>query len=263
MFSVRLASWSVLAKLVNKADVILEVLDVRVPLETRSIRIENMARRAGKPIIIVLNKADLAPRRVVLGWIRFFESLGFKAVPFIAKHRRGVSRLKNAIRSVSSRKPTVVLVVGLPKTGKSTVINALKGRASASTSPYPGTTGYTKSIQLYKVDEDIKIIDTPGIVPSGEDWLETLLRGTPIDGFSNPVKPAVELLKRIIVQNPKAIEKTYGFSERDPYSILELIARKRGWLYKDGEPMIEEAAKAVIRSYHDAKLDFYRMPPQT
>ncbi|MEM2239639.1 MAG: GTPase [Candidatus Bathyarchaeia archaeon] len=259
----KLASWSILAKLVNKADVILEVLDARVPLETRSTRIEETVRRAGKPIIIVLNKADLAPRRVVLEWVKFFENLGFKTVPFIAKHRRGVNRLKNAIRSVSSKKPTTVLIVGLPKTGKSTVINALKGKASASTSPYPGTTGYTKAFQLYKVDEDIKIIDTPGIVPSGEDWLETLIRGTPIDGFSNPIKPAVELLKRIIDQNPKAIEKTYGFSEKDPYKILELIARKRGWLYKDGEPMIEEAAKVVIRNYHDAKLDFYRMPPKT
>ncbi|MBS7618079.1 50S ribosome-binding GTPase [Candidatus Bathyarchaeota archaeon] len=251
-----------LAKLISRADVILEVLDVRVPLETRSIRIEDMAKRAGKPIIIVLNKADLAPRRVILEWIRFFENLGFKTVPFTAKHRRGVNCLKNAIRSISSRKPTIVLVAGLPKTGKSTVINALKGRASASTSPYPGTTGYTKAVQLYKVDEDIKIIDTPGVIPSGEDWLETLIRGTPIDDFSNPVKPAVELLKRIIDQNPKAIEKAYGLSERDPYTILEFIARKRGWFYKDGEPMIEEAAKVVIRNYHDAKLDFYRKPPQ-
>lgn len=258
----KLASWNVLAKLVKKADVILEVLDVRAPLETRSVRIEDMAKMAGKPVIIVLNKADLAPRRVVLEWVKFFENFGFKTIPFIAKHRIGVNRLKNAIRNASSKKPTVVLVVGLPKTGKSTVINALKGRASASTSPYPGTTGYTKSIQLYKVDENIRLIDTPGVVPSGEDWLETLIRGTPVDGFSNPVKPAVELLKRIIAQNPKAIEKTYGFSEKDPYKILELIARKRGWLYKDGEPMIEEAAKVVIRNYHDAKLDFYRMPPR-
>lgn len=258
----KLVSWDTLVKLMSRADVVLEVLDARVPLETRSLKLENLAKKTGKPVIIVLNKADLVPSRVVLGWVKFFEkNLGFKTIPFMAKYRRGVKRLKNAIKSSSSKKPAVVLVAGLPKTGKSTVINALKGKASAPTSPYPGTTGYTKYAQLYKVDEDIKIIDTPGVIPSGEDWLETLIRGTPIDNLSDPVKPAVELLKRIITQNPKAIEEAYGFSNKDPYAILELIARKRGWLYKDGEPIIEEAARLVIRNYHDAKLNFYRKPP--
>jgi len=258
----RLISWDALARLIDKADVVLEVLDVRVPLETRSVKVEGMARRAGKPVILVLNKADLVPRGVVLEWVKFFEGLGFKAVPFVAKQRRGVRHLKEVIRSVSSKKPTVVLVTGLPKTGKSTVINALKGRASASTSPYPGTAGYTKSIQVYKVDEDIRVLDTPGVVPSGEDWLETVIRGTPIDLFSNPIKPAVELLKRVLAQNPESIEKAYGFSGDDPYALLEHIARRRGWFYRDGEPMIEEAAKVVLRDYHDAKLHFYRSPPR-
>jgi ribosome biogenesis GTPase A len=258
----RLASWDVLARLVGRADVVLEVLDVRVPLETRSVRVEDMARRAGKPVIIVLNKADLVPRRVVLEWVKFFEGLGFKAVPFVAKQRRGVRRLKEAVRGVSSKKPTVVLVTGLPKTGKSTVINALRGRASASTSPYPGTAGYTKSVQVYRVDEDIRVLDTPGLIPSGEDWLETAIRRTPIDLFSNPVKPAVELLKRVFAQNPESVEKAYGFSGGDPYAVLEHIARRRGWFYRDGEPMVEEAAKVVLRDYHDAKLRFYRSPPR-
>jgi len=262
VFSMRLASWAMLARLVGKADVVLEVLDVRVPLETRSVRVEDMAKKAGKPVIVVLNKADLVPRRVVLEWVKFFENLGFKAVPFIAKQRKGVRRLKEVIRSVSSKKPTVVLVTGLPKTGKSTVINALKGRASASTSPYPGTTGYTKSIQVYRVDEDIRVLDTPGVIPSGEDWLETVIRGTPIDLFPNPIKPAVEFLKRVFAQNPESVEKAYGFSGGDPYAVLEHIARKRGWFYRDGEPMIEEAAKVVLRDYHDAKLRFYRVPPR-
>jgi len=259
----RLVSWSKLAELMRDADVVLEVLDARVPLETRSIRVEGLARRRGKPVVIVLNKCDLVPRRVVEGWVRFFEGLGFKTVAMAARSRRGVRRLKEVIRESVSKKPIIVVAVGLPKTGKSTVINALKGRSSASTSPYPGTAGYTKSVQLYRVDDDIKVIDTPGITPSGEDWLETLIRGRPVDSLYNPIRPAVELLKRILGHNPKAVEDAYGITDRDPYVILERLALKRGWRYKDGEPLIEEAARTVIRDYHNAKLRFYRTPPSS
>lgn len=257
----RLTSWALLDRLIRKADVVLEVLDSRVPLETRSVRVERAAQMAGKPVIVVLNKADLVPRRVLRGWIRLLRGLGFRVVPMVARARRGVKALKRAIRESTSKRPIIVLVVGLPKTGKSTVINALKGKASASTSPYPGTTGYTKTVQLYRADYDIKIIDTPGVIPSGEDWLETLIRSRPVDGLTNPVKPAVELLKRVLTSQPKAVKEAYGIAERNPYRVLELIAFKRGWRYKDGEPLVEEAARTILRDYHSAKLRFYKAPP--
>lgn len=257
----RLVSWGRLAELIRDADVVLEVLDARVPLETRNVKVEELAKRKGKPVVIVLNKCDLVPRRVVEVWVSFFENLGFKVVPIAARSRKGIRQLKRVIRECVSKRPVTVVAVGLPKTGKSTVINALKGRSSAPTSPYPGAAGYTKAVQLYRVDEDIRVIDTPGVTPSGEDWLETLIRGRPVDSLCNPIKPAVELLKRILEHNPKAVEEAYGIADRDPYAILEQLALKRGWRYKDGELLIEEAARTVIRDYHNAKLRFYRPPP--
>ncbi|MEM3926719.1 MAG: GTPase [Desulfurococcaceae archaeon] len=256
-----LATWNELEKLVKKADVVLMVLDARDPLGTFSKRVENIVRRYRKELILVLNKADLIPRSVANEWKKYFIEKGYEVIYMAAKHHKGTLKLRKTIKRVAKRLPAVVLVVGYPKVGKSSIINALKGRHSASTSPYPGNPGYTKRPQLYRIDKNILMIDTPGVIPVEGDELEKVIRGFPPEKLRDPVNTALLLIDKITRYNPEAFYLAYGIEIRDPIKILEELAIKRGWFYKTTkEPLIEEAAKAIIRDYHDGKIPFYIKP---
>ncbi|MGB9828320.1 MAG: GTP-binding protein, partial [Thermosphaera sp.] len=127
--------------------------------------------------------------------------------------------------------------------------------------PYPGSPGYTRSFQLYRIDEDIYMIDTPGVIPVEGGDLERVLRGYPPEKLEDPVNPAIELIKKILSYNKEAFAIAYGIETQDPLSILEQYAVKRGWFYKTTkEPLIEEAARAIIRDYHDGRIPFYERP---
>ncbi len=257
-----LASWRLLARTIRNADIVLEVVDIRDPIHTRSRKVEKMVEALDKDLIIVLNKSDLVPRNVAEKWSRIIEGQGHEVLYVSARHRLGTRRLRGFIKHIARIKPFSVAVVGYPKTGKSSIINALRGKKGASTSPIPGSPGYTKAIQLLKVEPGFYMIDTPGIIPIEGGWPEAIIRGRSPEEVADPVPPAVALLQRALRYNPRCVLEAYNISERDPYRILEEIARRRGWFYKlTKEPLIEEAARTVIRDYHRAKLLFY-VPPE-
>lgn len=257
------ASWSQIAKFISRSDVVLFVLDARDPCSTFSWKLVKLARKICRELIIVLNKCDLVPKEAVEEWEEFFESRGYTVVSLSATKRLGTSKLKETIREVAPSLPTVVIVVGYPKVGKSSVINALKRRHSASTSPYPGSPGYTKCFQLYRVDNDILLVDSPGILPVEGSQLERVLRGVPPERIPDPVGPAIMLIQRTLKYNPSAFRVVYGIELTDPLKILESLASCRGWFYKrTREPNIEEAARAIIRDYHNGKIAFYIRPSE-
>lgn len=255
------ASWSSLASLMRRADVIVEVIDVRTPLTTRSRRLERLSETLGKPVILALNKADLVPREVAEEWTKIFRSEGYDAVYLAAREHKGTRILRGKINKAIKVRPAVAAVVGYPKTGKSSVINALRGRSGASTSPIPGSPGYTKRAGIYRAPGNIYFLDTPGVIPPDGTPLEKALRGAPPEKLKDPVKPAVELIRMIRKYQPWALRDAYGFDVEDPYDFLAELASKRGWFYKsDKEPLIEQAAIAVITDYHKGKIRFY-IPP--
>jgi len=262
---VRLASWRLVRELLEMCDVALEVVDIRDPISTRSRKLEALASNKGVPVVVVLNKADLIPLRVSESWRRYFEEYeGVRAVYISARKRLGTRILRKTVKDVvRDKSPLTVGVFGIPKVGKSTLINTLKGRHSASTSPYPGTPGYTRKSQLFKIGGNIYMIDTPGLVsPDGKD-VESIIRSRPVDKLDNPVAVALKLINKVLKYNPYAFLQAYGIESRVPGEILAELARKRGWVYrKDGEPILHEAAKAVIRDYLDGKIVFYITPQQ-
>ncbi len=258
----QLASWRLLARTIKNADIVVEVVDIRDPVNTRSRRLERMVGLLDKQLLIVLNKSDLVPRGVAEKWKRLLEGMGYEVMYVSATHRLGTRMLRGWIRSAAGVKPFTVAVVGFPKTGKSSIINALRGRKGAPTSPIPGSPGYTKGLQLLKVEQGFYMIDTPGVIPAEGGWPEAIIRGKPPEELSDPVPPAVSLIERILKYNPRAFKEAYNIEEKDPYLILETLAEKRGWFYKSTkEPLIEEAARTVIRDYHKAKIRFY-VPPE-
>ena len=257
-----LAEWRTLARVVRRSTGVLEVVDSRDPENTRSRRLESMAKAMGKPLILVINKADLIPRWALEGWLEFYRSKGMKVVAVSATRGVGKGQLVKAMQEVSSQQTSVFAVAGYPKTGKSSIINMLKGYKSAPVSPVPGSPGYTKGYTIYKVAKNVYIVDTPGTIPVEGDPLQSVIRGRGPEEMSDPVRPAVLLLQTALKYNPRAVLEAYGIAETDPYKILEEIARKRSWFYKStGDPNIDEAARQVIRDYHKAKLWFFVPPP--
>lgn len=259
----KLASWRLLRDVIERSDVVLEVVDIRVPPLTRSPKVEKITLKYGKKLIIVLNKCDLVPKSVAEQWKGVFEEvLKVKTVFISTKDRLGTKILRDSIKNVVKVKPIVVSVIGFPKVGKSSIINALKGRHSAPTSPYPGTPGYTRRAQLYKIEKNVYMIDTPGVIPIEGVGIESVIRGKEVEHLKNPFTVAVNLIKFIKTFNPHAFSEAYGFDDNNPSAIIEWYARKRGWFYKKtGEPLLDEAAKQIIRDYHNGKIPFY-IPPK-
>ncbi|AWR99780.1 GTPase RsgA [Metallosphaera hakonensis JCM 8857 = DSM 7519] len=246
---------------ISKSDLVLEVLDSREPMLTRSRKIENMVKFR-KDLLLVLNKADLVPMEVLKMWKRYFENQGLKTVFVSSREHQGTKILRDSIKELLRKNEGVVGVIGYPKTGKSSVINVLKGHHAASTSSIPMTTGFTKSLQLIKIDSRIYAIDSPGVIPPDGDSFEKALRGSRPEDLEDPVKVAIMLIERIMKFDPDTLSLTYKVQFSTPMDLLEKIALKRGWVYKsDREPNVDQASVQLIRDYHEGKIAYYNIPP--
>ncbi|AWR97597.1 GTPase RsgA [Acidianus sulfidivorans JP7] len=249
-------------KVIKKSDVVLEVLDSREPDLTRSPKIENYVKKLNKGLILVLNKGDLVPRDVVEKWTKYFIKQDLTTVYISATNHMGTRILRHYIREKLKGNEGVVCFVGYPKTGKSSIINALKGKHSATTSAHPMSYGYTKTIQKFRIDTKIYAWDTPGVIPPDGSELERIIRGYPVEKLDDPVRAALILISRIIQFDKNSLISAYKTDFTDGIDLLKKIAIKRGWFYKkDKEPLIEEAARQLIRDYHDGKITYFTLPP--
>jgi len=248
--------WGIVKRVIEKADVVLEVVDARDPMATRTRELERLVERMGKKLIIVINKADLVPRHVMEEWKRILER-EYPTIYVSARDRLGTRYLWRIVKRVSSNRPVTVAVVGLPNVGKSMILNVLRGRHSASTSPVPG---WTKNPLLAKAATWLRVVDTPGVVPKGEEE-ELAIRGAlRPESLEDPVPAAVRLIDLLKKKDPKVLLKQYGVDDEDPYAALEKIARRRNLLRKGGEPNVEEAARIVLRDWQSGEIVVYFTP---
>ncbi|GBC74236.1 Ribosome biogenesis GTPase A [archaeon HR05] len=291
----RIARWEQIRRMIDSSDgvdIVVEVIDAREPEYTRSRMLEEYVLKNGKALIIALNKSDLVPEYVARGWASRLSSEGLRCVCTSSKSLDGIDTLKRLMLKYARRgsaeyhkgmvytrtmiqiprriakergRISIAMVVGYPKTGKSSIVNALRRRYGASTSPVPGSPGYTRGMQIFKIASYLYMYDTPGMLPIDLEHVDPVayaVRCSAPEELRDPVEPALRLIERILANNPDAIRDAYGLSITDLYKVLEHIARKRGWFYKsDKEPLVEEAARAVIRDYHEARLNFYIPPP--
>ncbi|MFB6490399.1 MAG: GTPase [Thermoproteus sp. AZ2] len=253
-------AWRRVRRVVEDSDLVLEVLDARDPLATRSEELEALAKRLGKRVIAAINKADLVPMEAGLAWKRWLEKQGIPAVFFSAKMRKGTRKLMVYIKRYAPAIPVKVAVVGYPNVGKSTVINYLKGRHVASTSPKPG---WTRGEQIVRAKTWLITIDTPGVLPAdkSDDLALAVIRGAVDPATVDDAVPyAVALINRVLKFNEKALE-IYRYSGNSAEEALEYVGRRYGRLLRGGRVNIDEAARRVLRDWIEGRLSYFYWPP--
>ncbi|MGV8171446.1 MAG: GTPase [Candidatus Woesearchaeota archaeon] len=155
--------WQMVNKVIRESDVLLLVLDSRLAYNTRNIEIEDKVQKAGKPLIYVLNKCDLVDMNVMKELKKKIPGSVFIS----ARKHLGMTKLREKIMIKASqlkKSRVTVGVLGYPNVGKSSIINALKGKAAAKTS---SISGYTRHTQKIKTSSMI-LLDTPGVIPYQE-----------------------------------------------------------------------------------------------
>jgi ribosome biogenesis GTPase A len=213
------------------------VLDARDVRGTRSSEMETLAREEGKKLILVVNKADLAPGEEAEK-TRLELSREASTVLMSSKERRGTRILRETILRNAGKPGVLVGVVGYANFGKSSVISALKGKTAAKISPKPG---FTKGVQIVRISKRIRLLDTPGLIPRGEDRTRLALIGSYDPArLKDPVDAAMKVLE----------SGFYGEDlPRDPYDALEELAKKWNMVLKKGEPDVNRAARKVLEEW--------------
>lgn len=250
-----------MAEAIRKIDVIIEVLDARLPLSSSNHQLEEMRRN--KPCIKVLNKHDLADPAVTRAWVRHFEQdTGVCALPLSARvHADAKQLIKICQQTVPHRGrpgwPLRVMVFGIPNTGKSTLINTMAGKNMAKVGDKPAVTTCGQQIDLRN---GIVLSDTPGILwPDMDDQnVAYRLAASGAIGASALDYTCVGLFaaEYMLERYPELMKVRYKLPELPgtPDSMIELIGRRLGCLMSGGEIDVHRAAEAFLRELRGGKI---------
>ena len=247
-------------------DLIIELVDARVPLSSRNPDIDELGKNKAR--LILLNKADLAEDRRNDEWLEYFKEKGYSAVKVNSRKGGGIKSIQNVIQEACKEKmerdrkrgilnrPVRAMVVGIPNVGKSTFINAYAGRACAKTGNKPGV---TKGKQWIRLSKQLELLDTPGILwPKFEDQqvgLHLAMIGSINDEILNVEELALSVIDYLTAEYPGTLEKRFGFEGvTDRVEILGEIARVRGCLKKGNELDYEKAARLLMDDFRSGKL---------
>lgn len=246
--------WGRVKRVVEKSDVVLEILDARFPRETRHRQLEDLVKGEGKKLLIVLNKADLISKEKAERLKAEFAK-EFPTIFVSAKDRNGSGLLRTEIGKLTRGKKAVVGVCGYPNTGKSSLINLLCGRRAAKTSP---RAGFTRGEQIIKVSEKIYIFDTPGIFPYDErdEAKLVLLSAKNADQVEDAELCAMKIVELIKAENARKLDEFYGVSTegRDAEETLKAIAIAKNRMLKGNRPDTETIARQLIADWQKGKL---------
>lgn len=247
-------------------DVIIELVDSRVPYSSKNPDIDVLAN--GKARILLFNKSDLADEAVTESWKNYYEDKGYFTALVNSKSGRGVKNIHQIIQKACKEKierdrrrgilnrPVRAMIVGIPNVGKSTFINSFAGRACTKTGNKPGV---TKGKQWIRLNKQVELLDTPGILwPKFEDQsvgLRLAYIGSIKDELYNIYELSNLLLRFLNHSYPSAVSAFYEFEPvQEPSVQLELIAQKRGCLKAGGEYDVDKAAKYLIDDFRGGRL---------
>ena len=256
---------------IKLCDVIIEILDARIPISSKNPDIDNLV--GDRKRLVILNKADLADGCITDAWIEYYNKAGIKVLAMDCRNRKQTLKVNEAVKEVCKEKierdrrrgihnrAIKAMIVGIPNVGKSTFINSFVGRASAKTGNKPGV---TKGNQWIRISNDLNLLDTPGILwPKFEDQTvgyKLAFIGSINDNILDINDIAFELIKYLqkyycnLLSDRYKLENVAITPEADTLSILDGIAIDRKCLKKGGEPDYLRASKLILDDLRSGRL---------
>ena len=249
-------------------DLVIELVDARVPLSSRNPDIDELGKNKSR--LILLNKADLADKSANKKWTEFFQQKGYYVQEVDSRSGAGMKAISAIIQEACKEKierdrkqgiknrPVRAMVVGIPNVGKSTFINTYAGKACAKTGNKPGV---TKGKQWIRLNKNVELLDTPGILwPKFEDQavgMRLAMIGSINDEILNIDELALELIQYLRNAYSGTLEKRYQCeeaAEKEALQILEEVAKLRGCLIKGGELDYGKASRLLMDDFRSGKL---------
>lgn len=248
------------------SDAVGYVLDARAPASSFNPELDKIT--GSKPCVYILNKCDLADDSKIKAWDEFFRSKGSLCVKVSATKLGDASRIASAFveatASVSEKyrkkgivRPVRVMILGIPNSGKSTIINCLAGKKSAITGDKPGV---TKGMQWVRLSVGIDLLDTPGTVWPKFDSQTVAYRlcfvGSIKDDVVDLYDVSTNLLTQLKEQYPQLLKERYKLDsiDMDATQLHEAIARKRGFVVRGGETDWERCSKAILDDFRKGRI---------
>ena len=260
-------------------DVIVEVLDARIPISSQNPDVKGYAKNKKK--VVVLNKADLADEIETKKWVKYFESQGIPAVLTDANSGKGVNEVIRAIREVAKEKQEKfadkgrvgksirIMILGIPNVGKSSFINRITKKNTAQVGNKPGV---TRQKQWIRIEDGIELMDTPGVLwpkfESEEVGLHLAFTGSIKDDILEKSEIAYQLLRFLVKEYlPNVIERykldeneinriiDSDVEENDKFvEIMEIIAKKRGAILSGGRIDYEKISIILLDEFRSGKI---------
>ena len=235
-------------------DLLIELVDARVPISSRNPDLDELGKNKAR--LILLNKADLAEEKWNDAWMEYFQKQGCMVVKVTSKKGGGMKSIQGVIQEACKEKmerdrrrgilnrPVRAMVVGIPNVGKSTFINALAGKACTKTGNRPGV---TKGKQWIRLNKNVELLDTPGILwPKFEDQsvgLRLAYIGSIKDEILNTEELAAELTGFLVQYYPGVLAEKYAMEESE-----------NGFENLRNEPDLEKAAKLMLDDFRNGRL---------
>jgi len=250
---------------IKRVDSLIYVLDARAPFSCINPEFDDLIER--KPVLYVINKSDLVERSAAEAWVNAFRDKGMKVLAVSGTMGKDAPKILAALREINREKiernlakgiryGIKAMVIGMPNTGKSTIINALCRGKKTVTGDKPGV---TKGEQWVRLDGGISLLDTPGTLShsmkSEETGLALAFIGSVRDAVVDTTELALALITFLTEHCPGSLEGRYGCETAStPLEVLREIAKKRGQVRKGGEEDLDKTATLVIDDFRKQRL---------
>lgn len=249
--------WKIINSVINEADVLLIVLDARYIEKTRNKEVELKIKKAQKPLVYAITKCDLV-EKALLEKIKLRPSTYVSAIEFYGTTKLRERILIEAKRAHGKQKSYTIGVLGYPNVGKSSLINAMKGKKSAKAS---NNSGQTRALQKIRADNSLVFLDTPGVIPYKEDDQQKHALIGAID--FNKTKDPDLIVYNIMQEYPRYIESFYQIKEiEDKEETLEQIAIKKHMLKAKNQPDIEKMSRIILKHWQKGDIQKYMKDKQ-